>query len=184
MITTITYLFFIYLILALFIERSVEIMVSVLRYADLKLGWYSHWNRLAEASRQRFDRQLLYQGAGGGTEKLLVWLHWDVVTAKAYEGGKDLISADAIRSKYIRITSRILAFLLAATFSGLMYLNFKTDLITIFQQVSEIELISSGPYLKVFLTAVLLSAGAEPLHQLIVKVENIGKKKSKKEADQ
>ena len=183
MITTITYLFFMYLILALFIERSVEVLVSVFYYADHQLGWNKYWNRKAESHRIRLDKLSGYQGTTGSAfDKMISWLYWDVVAEKPYTGGKSIISASSIRSKYVRLGSRILAFLLALVFACFVYLNFEVDLITVFEQTANTQLVRLGPGMKVFLTAVLLSAGSEPLHQLITRVEALGKGSASKNA--
>lgn len=180
-ITMVTYLFFIYLILAIFIERCVELIIGTLNYADQKLGWYHYWNKLAVRHQKRLDELYNYQGdRGKGTNKLFTWILWDVVIEKAYEGGKDIISAASIRFKYFRVISRIIAFFLSLAFALYIQKNLGVDLITLFENVSGIEMAAIGSGLKAFLTAVLLSVGSEPLHEIITKVELIGKDKSQK----
>ena len=117
-ITRITYLLFLFLILAIFVERATEVFMSILKYADLRLGWNTFWNQRTEKFRQRIDR--LYRNQGSDTEdkKLLFkWILWNIVSDKPYTGGKEVIAARSVRTHYYRIISRIFAFVLSLLFS-------------------------------------------------------------------
>jgi hypothetical protein len=70
-ITKITYLLFLFLILAIFIERSTEIFMSFVKYFDLKQGWYKFWNKQAEKFKLRLDRLYAFQGSDTEDKKLL-----------------------------------------------------------------------------------------------------------------
>ncbi|PTB92526.1 hypothetical protein C9994_13890 [Marivirga lumbricoides] len=178
-ISLITYLFFIYLILAIFIERTVEIFMAIISYLDCKLKGYSYWNKLAHKYKMRLDRLYDFQGDNiSAKEKILNWILWDIVTEKSYEGGKHIISAEAVRFKYFRLASRIFAFLLSSSFALFIKINLNVDLISLLEKVSNVDLLIENGSLKVFLTAVALSVGSEPLHALISKFENIGKDKN------
>ena len=186
-VTIFTYLLFLFLIVAIFVERTVEIFMSILKYLDLKLGWYRKWNRKAEQLRNKLDRLYGYQGSEtGDKKKLFNWILWQVVTEKPYPGGRDVIAAKSIRTRFYRIASRIFAFLFSLGFSIWIYGAMHTDLITVLIDVSGYDIGflegTSGwtGTLKVILTAALLSAGSEPLHQIFSKVEKIGQSKKEK----
>lgn len=183
-ITVFTYLLFLFLIVAIFVERTVEIFVSVIKYVDLKLGWYRKWNRRAEQLRSRLDRLYGFQGSNAGDKKKLFnWILWKVVTEKSTPGGRDIIAAKSIRTRFYRTASRIFSFLFSLIFSIGIYRLLDVDLVTILIDVSGYSLsLFDNPSawitaLKIVVTAALLSAGSEPLHHLITKVEKIGQSK-------
>ena len=175
-ITRITYVFFIYLILAILIERVVEVCVSAFNYADLKLDWYRIWNRKAWNYQDRFDR--IYGFQGGYTpqiDKMLNWVLWKVLSEKPYPGGKESISAALIRLNYIKIGTRLLAFLIALIFTAVMYrkfdFNFVGTVSKLLPDSEAIRLLAGHAMLSILLTAVAVSLGSEPLHQLIARFE-------------
>ena len=68
-ITKVTFIFFIYLILALFIERLIEVLVAIFNYFEIKFKFYHFWNRQAERYQLRFERLYGFQGEGGEQRK-------------------------------------------------------------------------------------------------------------------
>ncbi len=180
-ITKITYLLFLFLILAIFIERFAEIFISIIKYTDLKLGWYKIWNRKAEKLKVRLDRIYGYQGSGADDKrKLYTWIMWYLITERPYIGGKDVIAAKSIRTRYYRVLTRIFALIISLLFAWWMYVYIKIDLVTILKNVAGFEINASynlNQWFKIVVTAAILAAGSEPMHQLIKRVEKIGESK-------
>lgn len=180
-ITRVTYLLFLFLILAIFIERTAEIFMSLVKYLDLKLKGHRLWNNLAEKFRQRLDRLYRNQGSDSEDKKMLFkWILWYLVSDKPYTGGKEVIAAKSVRTLNYRIISRIFAFIWSLVFSIWVYQKFNLDLVAILENVGQLELSlaeRTPVFLKIILTAGLLTAGSEPVHQLIVKLEKRGKSK-------
>jgi len=188
-ITVFTYLLFLFLIVAIFVERTVEIFVSVVKYVDLKLNWYKRWNRKAEELRTKLDQLYGFQGSNtGDKKKLFNWILWKVVTEKPNPGGRDIIAAKSIRTRFYRAASRVFSFLFSLAFAVGIYNALNVDLVTVLIDVSGYELTffdSTGFWmttLKIIVTAALLSAGSEPLHHVITKVEKIGESKKGKQS--
>jgi hypothetical protein len=183
-ITTTTYLIFIYLILALFVERSVEIFVSAFNYADLKIGWHEKWNTMAVNYQKRFDRMYSYNGGNGKQiGKALNWVLWRIITDKAYEGGKDVILAASIRLNYLRVLSRTFAFALSMIFVIALKHNLQIDLVSVMGNIvgdnKILGILESHDVLKVIISGAAISLGSEPLHQAIKGIESVGKQKTK-----
>lgn len=178
-ITQITYLLFLFLVLAIFVERTVEIFMSIVKYADLKLGWYRFWNKQAEKFRDRLDRLYKMQGSETEDKKLLYrYILWNLVSDEPYKGGKAVVAAKSVRTQYYRYISRIFAFFLSLGFSIWVYLHLEIDLVQILENVGNYEMSmdhSLWPWFKILITAGILTAGSEPLHQLIKRVEWRGK---------
>ena len=178
-ITQITYLLFLFLLLATFIERSTEIFMSILKYADLKLGWYRFWNTRAEKFRDRLDRLYRLQGDNTDDKKLLYkWILWNIVSDEPYKGGKAIVAAKSVRTQYYRIISRSFAFILSLVFSIWVYRQLGVNLVNILENVGGYQIsgnVDKLVWLKIIITAGILTAGSEPLHQLIKRVEKRGK---------
>lgn len=178
-ITQITYLLFLFLILAIFIERTTEIFMSMLKYADLKLGWYRFWNTQAKKFRERLDRLYRVQGEDTDDKKLLYkWILWNMVSDEPYKGGKAVVAAKSVRTQYYRIISRLFAFIISLVFSIWVYNYLGVNLVNILENVGGYEIsgaVDSMVWLKILITAAILAAGSEPLHQLIKRAERRGK---------
>jgi len=182
-ITRITYLLFIYILLATFVERLLEVLVSVFNYLELKLNFYPFWNHKAEIYQKRFDRLYGYQGGNAPqTHKILNWVLWKVVSERAYVGGKEIISAELIRANYVRVGVRIVAFILSLGFTLLINSMLGIDLIMIIEKLLPENVmygkIALTEMLRVLLTAAAISIGTEPLHQIISEIEKFAQRKN------
>ena len=171
-ITQITYLLFVFLILAIFVERSVEVCVSIFKYLELKLGWSDFWNKKANKSREQLEK--LYRNSEGDNEekhRLLNWIHWQVVIDRPYEKGKDIISAAGIRLGYIRVGARVLAFIFSLTLTIALDINLMDIISNIMDGTIMKDVVPNFPGLKTLISAAALSIGSEPLHQFISNIE-------------
>jgi hypothetical protein len=178
-VSRITFIFFIYLVLAIFVERTIEVLISVFNYIELKKEFHHFWNARARAYQKRFERIYSYQGkTQNKMESLLNWLNWKIVSDKPYTGGKVTISADLIRINYIRVGTRILALII----SFILVLVIDLDIIRMIKKLLPgpefAKDILEYDAVKVIITAAAISIGSEPLHELITKIENVGKKKA------
>lgn len=180
-ITQITYIFFIYLLMAVFVERSVEIYVSIFNYCDLKWKRYKVWNRRAEQYRDKLDRLYNFDPSAK-VNNMFSWLLWGIVSEPSYSGGKFTISATTIRTKYLRVYTRVVANIIALILVYILHSNFKITFVDVVQRVMletpTLAFFKVHDFWGVIISAVAVAAGVEPLHALITKVEKAGKKKS------
>ena len=181
-ITAITYVFFIYLVLAIFIERLMEVCVAVFNYVDLKRGWYNVWNRKARSYQKKFDRLYGYQrGKTPQIDKMLNSILWKALSEKPYPGGKEIISAALIRLEYLRIGSRVFAFLVALVFTIIVKATLGFDLVVTVSELIKgskvLDLLAQREAICILLTAVAISLGSEPLHQMISRFEKMSERR-------
>ncbi len=182
-ITRMTYVFFVYLVLSLLVERTIEVLVAVYNYSEFKAGKFKRWNRKAETYRGRFDRLYGFQGQGALTlRRRLSWVLWKSLTVAPYEGGKETVSADLIRLNFLRVSARVIAFLIALWLT----LDLKLDLVVVLEKaIPEAWLptfIRKYELVRQLLTAAAISIGSEPLHQIIRNLERRIEKKFETEA--
>jgi len=178
-ITNITYVFFVYLILAIIVERVVEVLVAVFNYFEMRGKWYGFWNRRALVYQARFERLYGYQDESADrAKKLFSWLLWKVISEKPHEGGKEIISANLIRLNYLRVATRVAAFALSCILVAVVDLDFIEILKRMIPKFKLLELIAGWPFFRFILTAALISIGSEPLHQVIRRVEKYAASKA------
>lgn len=178
-VTFVTYVFFTYLILALLVERIVEVLVAIFNYVELHRRWDAYWNRTAERLSNRYTRLYGYaQDERGKIRSVLDALLWNVISEEPYRGGKKIISANLIRLNYLRLGTRVIAFLIAAVIVLSLRLDFVEVLSLIFQEYPFFTgLLESSSIVRFILTIAAISIGSEPLHQVIRGVEKFAEKK-------
>ena len=188
-ITTTTYIFFVYLLIALFVERSIEVLVAVFDYCECRFHWERFWNWKADHYEERFNRLYAYSGERDQKKKnLFDWILWKEIVDRPYPGGKDIVSADLIRINYMKVASRVVAFAISLavvltqwTTVDIAYIAKAAlgdaRMLTAMKEV--VNTLLEWKAFRVILTAALLTAGSEPLHELIKKVERHIDSKSK-----
>ena len=185
-ITITTYIFFIYLLMALFVERTVEVLVSIFNYCDMKWKRCRVWNNRAEKYRDKLDRLYNFDSSTR-INKMFNWLCWGVVTEPAYTGGKLIISAQTIRTKYIQVYSRVCASIVSLILVLILYYQYGIKMVDAISGVlyksgpitgTTIGFLQNNELIGVLLTAIAVAAGVQPLHSMIVNIEKAGKKKS------
>ncbi|MEM9326572.1 MAG: hypothetical protein AAGA85_12990 [Bacteroidota bacterium] len=191
-ITMTTYLLFVYLLVALFVERLIEIFMALFHYIDNRRGGFQYWNKKAHQWRKRLDRIYDYQGNQPRAKTLLDWLMWKVLIQKPYPGGKSAISAKGVKFMFIRVGTRITALVISLILVISIHRYLQIDLLEVLLQVAapedsgteavgllsnnHVELVRAVPtWLRLTLSAMVISAGVEPLHELITRIEDLGK---------
>jgi len=193
-VTSVTYLFFVYLLLAVFVERTIEVLLALFDYLELKFHWERFWNRKAQHYEERLNRLYVYGGPRDERKKQLFdWILWKVIVDRPNTGGKDIVSADLIRINYVRVASRLTAFVISlivvltqwptvdvVQITNKVLANISKDGGAIPQALKSFldGLLAFSGFRKI-LTAALLTMGSEPLHELIKKVETRMDSKSK-----
>ena len=170
-ISELTFLLFLYLILALFVERFLEVCVSSFNYLDLKFGWHKMWNGLA----RRIQRQYSSQIAGNPSkQKIIAWLFWKIMAHPDRYNGREIISSALIKVYAIRAGTRILGFLISLSLILFIHFGLGIDLLDIVEEITTADLfvdaVSNNTFLQIVLSAAAVSIGSEPLHLLISRI--------------
>lgn len=173
-VTQVTFMFFQYLIAAILVERTIEILVAVYKYVEMRRQGYAFWNRKAADYRGRFERLFGYNEVHPSEpDRHLSWLLWKTMVPTP-TGVKDVIAADMIRTNYMRVATRTIALLFSVVLVYASGLDPKVILVNIIGNIKEIGFFSPATewfHVRCLLLAVLISAGSEPLHQAIGAIE-------------
>jgi len=181
-ITLVTYIFFIYLLLATIIERLSEVVVAVYKYVEFKFGWREYWNKKARKMQKRLDDlyRLQEEGAGNAVHTFS-WLLWTVVTEPKYPGGRERISARLVRQHSIQLGTRIFSVLVAF----LLVFSLQVDLFqmagTLLQGVDLGTFFTENPLVGKLLSGAAISIGTEPLHHTITRIERWSERRASEE---
>ena len=183
-ITGVTYAFFLYLLVAITVERTIEILMAIFKYIEHRLKWYRFWNTRARIIQGRLDRIYAFNEIHpNAPDRVLSRLLWKVMVPTA-AGRSDVIAADLIRDKSLRIGSAVLSLVLSLTLVYGLQLDPKPILSNIVQNAKDLAFFSKAfewDNFRMALLAVAISSGTDPLHHLITSIEKYA---VKKDADQ
>lgn len=170
-ITTLTYIYFVFLLIALVVERILEVLMAIFNYIEIKTNLQELWNWKARKYQTRFERLYGYQGVYSEKKKVFDTILWKVISEPAYPGGKPIISANLIRLHYVRVATRLLSLYLAFVLVYSQGLDLFQILETIIPETTKARALTQYQGLRYFVTAFIISIGTDPLHQLISRLE-------------
>jgi len=174
------YVAFLYLLMALLVERMAEILMAVYGYVEHRSPRIrNHWPRQAREICTRLN-ELTRVGDGklSGIQTL-ARAYWRLLAQPRFEGGRHIVSADLIRQRYLRVGNRVLALVLslAVVFPVICAkgFNLASVLAGFFPEsmpfVDRLSSLAANPALGGVIAAALVSLGVEPLHAVITAVE-------------
>lgn len=173
----VTYLYLLILLLALLVERLMEVLMACYEVLEYKCGWHRWWQRRAEKLRERFARR----AAGGGLmpaadAPVLLYLIRDVLRGKkeSYSGLLPIISPQLVRHAAVAVTARVLASALGIA----LCVATKIDLVRTFNMDLQIDHLNKWPAVVTMgISGIIVGLGSEPVHSLIQEVERRRKRK-------
>lgn len=180
-VTTAVYVLFLYLLLALLVERLVEILMACYNYVEHKSPWLSDcWNHKARSLRDRLNDLHRTQGSDERAGKALYKVYWHMVAEPRHETSRPIVSADLIRVRYKRIGGRVLSFALALVLvfwlAEVKSFNLLGTVAAFYQRAlpgaQVFHFITDHPLFCGLLSAAGISLGVEPLHEIISRLES------------
>ncbi len=173
----VTYLYLLILVLALLVERSMEVLMSWYGLLEYKCGWYRWWQARAEKLRERFARRAagarFYQVVDTSA---LLYLIRDALLGKktGYSGRIPVISPQLLRHLAIATAARVVASGLGIAMCALTHI----DVVRTFNMDLQIDFLTTWPRgLTLAISGVVVGLGSEPVHSLIQAVERRRKRK-------
>lgn len=173
----VTYLYLLILVLALLVERIMEVLMACYDMLEYKCGWYRWWQKRAERLRLRLARR-----AGGAASSLaadtpaLLYLIRDVLLGKkaGHSGMIPIISPQLVRHAAVAVTTRVVASLLGVA----LCVATKIDVVRTFNIDLQIDRLAKLPAaVTMLVSGIIVGLGSEPVHSLIQEVERRRKRK-------
>ena len=175
----VTYLYLLVLVLALLIERILEVLMASFEFLEYKCNWQEYWIRRARKIRNALEKKLhASQRTQSDSHKGILYLMREKLlgSKKGFSGLIPTISPKLVRHVVIAMVSRIVA----TIFGCLLCIFMKIDLVEIFNWDLRINFLGSLPgWLTLIVSGIIIGLGSEPVHNLIEAVE---KRRKKKEA--
>lgn len=170
------------LLLALFIERLVEVVKALYDAYEVKSGRHTRWNALSRRIANQLHTRITTQTTDSKHEDFHLKLLSQYLFSKdANYQGSLLVSTDRVRTMFMKYLSKLVAVIL-----GLL-LAFITE-VNVFVLVAEAtprseslpkvlhnDWLNSG--IGLFITGIVMGLGAGPMHKFIVALERARKKR-------
>ncbi|MDX2127892.1 MAG: hypothetical protein SFU91_02510 [Chloroherpetonaceae bacterium] len=192
-ITLTTFVFFIYLTLAITVERILEYLNSLFKYVEMRHDFFSgFWLHRAKFVQEKLElAYALQQNSAIG--KTVVESFSSHLLSSSKEGEKKSISIEKVRIFWVKAVNRVMSFFLALFLLKVVLQNtvleaksalllksildvygfnrFKSIFEFLFDNIGQegLEISLTAP--SVFIVSALISMGVEPLHNLIVQAE-------------
>ncbi len=185
-ITLVTYVFFIFLILAIVTERMVEILISFFKYLEYKTHFYPYWNKRAIALSKKLSTLSSFQLEGDSSGKIAQLFFWQFLksTVSSDSAKNFKISTQLVRMRSIQFISRVLTIAIGILLSYAFYRsNQSVDLITVINErltfipLATLEKMSVN--YKILISGLIIGTGVEPIHKMISNFEKSADKKTK-----
>jgi len=172
----VTYLYLLILLLALLVERIMEVLMACYDALEYKCGWYRWWQRRAEKLRARFARRAAGATFGTADASALLYLIRDVLRGKkeGYSGLLPIISPQLVRHAAVAASARVVA----STLGIALCAATKIDVVRTFNIDLQIDYLTKWPAaVTLIISGVIVGLGSEPVHSLIQEVERRRKRK-------
>ena len=168
------------LLMALLVERAVEVLMSAWSYVEWRRGLHAFWNRRAEQLRRRYERRarwLLLSPLARATGASEAFSAEARGRAPGGSGTLTVISADLVRHGTVSAVARLVAVALGIGLCALAGLDFAALLRTELEGARGAEVWLAGglagwpAWAGIVVSGVLVGLGSEPLHNLITSLE-------------
>lgn len=177
-----TILFGLAILVAIIIERVLEILKSIYDMADSTFNFHHFWTRRAKALAEKLEGRLKVAEISHVhlIARILNAANKIILKSKDGESLKTpVVSGDLVRIFYLKIFSKIIGVILGVTITFFT----RIDLLAIWEVMSQTpgtHATYAPQFFGLFLTGVLTGLGAGPLHKVIIGMEIVQKMKSKK----
>ncbi len=176
----VTYLYLLVLIMALLVERVLELLMAAYEFLEYKKNWRSYWLRRAKKVGARLEQKLrdCSSTQNINISGILYLMKEKLLGSKEGHSGEiPIISTKLVRHLVIQMASRFVASLLGCILCLLLNIN----LVTVFNMDLRIDFLDRLPFwLTLIVSGIIVGLGSEPVHNLIIAVE---KRRKKKEAE-
>lgn len=171
-ILNLTYLYMVVLLLALFVERIMEVVMGVWGYIEWKARMYRFWNARAYRLKEEYERkaksQILYRVISL-TPLVRQIGHATLSEKKGHSGQLTIVSGEMIRRATVATASRFVASIFGIIFCNLAGVN----LVELFSDAIPLgSILEAWPHvLQLTVSGVIIGLGSEPVHSMIKSME-------------
>ncbi len=172
-----TYLYLMLILLALLVERVMELLHAVFNYGEWKFHLERRWNARARRLLTRYDskaKSKILSHALIITQLGRMVKQYTPSDEGVFPGNVIVISGKAVRLVLVSTLSRVVATLVAFALCKASGINLFTVIETALgESVASIPFYGTidAPNIQLLITGVLIGLGAEPVHHVINNIE-------------
>ena len=170
------------LLLALFIERLVEIIKAIFDAYEVKSGRYTRWNEFSRRIADQLHTRITTQTTDSKYEDFHLKLLSQYLFSKdANYQGSLLVSTDRVRTMFMKYLSKLVAVMMGLLLAFTTQVNVfvlvaqATPSSQTLPQVLNNDWLNGG--IGLFITGIVMGLGAGPMHKFIVALERARKKR-------
>ena len=170
-----TYLYLLVLLLALLIERVMEVIMSIWNYIELKWDSHIYWNRRAKRLMDSFSDEVTTKLRASdfivyGLRRRI--RQYTKSTLEIQPGQTVVFSAYEVRRAYVRTVALIVTTILGVALCYFAGINF-IEIIKQSLAPNTIPLLDAlGRPLQLIISGLIIGLGAEPVHRIIKGLES------------
>lgn len=171
----VTYLLLLVLLLALLIERAMEVVMTCWNWLELRFNGHTFWNRRAERLKDRFAKRVATTLDYSSVRAL--WLHHRIDhytdTPQQVSPGRTVVfSSRAVRHVFVRTFAFVVTTVLGILLCSLAGLNL-VEIVKELMNPFEIPLLDwLGERAQLIVSGLVVGLGAEPVHRIIKGLED------------
>ncbi len=174
-ILNLTYLYLLVILLALLVERTMEVIMACWNVCELKLKAYRYWNRRTRKLMEKFSGEVVTRLRNKGASGFYVRKrirHYTAVEQVVLPGHTVTFSSHAVRHVFVRTFAMIVTSVLGIVICSVAGINLfalvKTSLAP--DTIPVIEAV--GPRLQGVISGLIVGLGAEPVHKVVKALED------------
>lgn len=174
-ILTLTYLYLLVLLLALLIERTMEVLMAIWEFLELKLQLHNVWNRRANRLKGTFAGKVLAKLESRQILSLEIdprTRHYTNADRVIHPGTTVVFSAASVRHVVVRTA----AFIITTTLGVILCYWADINLITLVKDAvapTHIPMLDVvGSRIQLIVSGLIIGLGAEPVHRWIKRLED------------
>lgn len=174
-ILNLTYLYLLVILLALLIERVMEVIMVCWNLFELKLNSHHYWNRRTKRLMDKFSSEV--QSRFASTSFTLLGInrrikHYTETEDEIIPGRTVVFSSKAVRHVFVRTFAFIVTSVLGVLLCYFAEINV-IELVREALQPNAIPLLDSlGSPLELIISGLMIGLGAEPMHRVIKGLED------------
>lgn len=177
-----TKVYIVILLLALLVERFMEIVVGVWNFIEWKANLHEFWNRKAEKLKRKFESRAKSQ-----ILSRVITLsplarqirHATRYKKRGHSNQLVIVSGEMIRHSVVATASRIVAAILGVILCSAAGINIIESFQSLLPDVVG-KLTNWSPTFQVILSGIVIGLGSEPIHNLIEAMEKRRASRAKK----
>ncbi len=173
-ILTLTYLYLLVLLIALLIERTMEVLMAIWEFVELKFEMHRVWNRRANRLKNTFAGKVLAKLESSQILNMEIdprTRQYTDIDRVIKPGATVVFSAASVRHVVVRTAAFIITTTLGVMLCNWADINLVRLVKDSIEPATILMLDAVGPRIQLIASGLIVGLGAEPVHRMIKRLE-------------